>query len=183
MKELTLKNTVGADLAELWAIHIHPEVAPHQYRIRKGVSLLDKILRLGELDSVEGLILKTLRIESNIVGYILTVQADSGEIRVAQSGWSLHPRYWGNGIMTNAMTHHLRELFGEQNRTHVLADCFVNNHRCKRLLDRLGFVPWQYPISDRIFRMWFSRSLKWENRYGITKQFWGKLEARRITGR
>jgi RimJ/RimL family protein N-acetyltransferase len=85
-------------------------------------------------------------------------------------GWNLHPDFWGRGIMRQALTLELDRLFDEPHNVSAVADCFHDNARCLRLLDRLSFThQWIGPL-DRLHLLSLSR--RHVKRFRMTREHW-----------
>jgi len=124
----------------------HPLVVPHQYRVGLSDASAIWLARLNANVGAESFEWNTSTIFSgtSIVGYITEFRTLSKGSFSVQLGWNLHPDYWGHGIMTTALSKHISTLFQDDDCCSVIADCFSDNERCLRLLNRLGFK--QSPI-------------------------------------
>ena len=87
-------------------------------------------------------------------------------------GWNLDPDYWGLGIMRTALADLFDELFGSQAIAHVFADCFRNNHRCIRLMNKLNFLPVPILWRHRMIDAWRNRCLRWVLRFQLDRTAW-----------
>lgn len=144
--QIEIRLSLPDDFSAITEIRQHSLVAPQQYRVNRFHSLEIWLARLNADISTENFEWRTSSIlfESSIVGYISEFGTHSKKHYSAQLGWNLHPDYWGRGIMTNALTRYISKLFLVDKCHSIVADCFVDNERCLRLLDRLEFK--QMPI-------------------------------------
>jgi len=63
----------------------------------------------------------------------------TAEHRRAEIGYWLLPEFWGQGVMVECLEAMLRHAFDTMGLHRVAADVDVDNHRSRRLLERLGF--------------------------------------------
>lgn len=80
-------------------------------------------------------------IEANArpAGWITLVVAN-WEHGLSEVGYTISSRFQGNGIMTQALTLLLPELFLRTPIERIEARCAINNHASQRVLEKLGFV-------------------------------------------
>ena len=168
-----LREAKISDVDDLIAISRNPQVAMHQYRRTPGDEMMFReVIENGSFGPNQDCKLNTILFKSDLVGYVVTAMTEHEDARLAQCGWDLHPDFWGQGIMTESLHWHFNELFDCHDRTHLIAECFSSNRRCIRLMDRIGLVRWRIPLTDRIYRMWHSKSLKWLLRFGTSIETW-----------
>jgi RimJ/RimL family protein N-acetyltransferase len=146
------------DLPAIVEIRRHPLVAPHQYRFSYPMWLEICLARLNADVSTTGFEwrITTILFESKIVGYISELRTFRNSEFSVHVGWSLHPDYWGRGVMTTALTEFLTNLLSSKHCTTIVADCFESNERCLRLLTRLGFSATPIGGIER-FLTWITR--------------------------
>ncbi len=65
----------------------------------------------------------------------------NAEHRRAEIGYWLLPESWGEGVMAECLEAMLRHAFDAIGLHRVAADVDLDNHRSRRLLERLGFQP------------------------------------------
>lgn len=63
----------------------------------------------------------------------------SGLLKTKDLGFMLDQKYWGQGLMTEALTLLLNYAFNELEQNQVWAGTFATNDRSQRLLNHLGF--------------------------------------------
>ncbi len=142
-KQVEVRATQTEDLPALAEIRQHPLVAPQQYRQSRYTTGRMWLARLNSDITTECFTWRsfTILVDATIVGYVSEFCTRSKYETSAQLGWSLHPDYWGRGIMTSALTEMITTMFTNQECDVVIADCFAHNDRCLRLLQRLNFKP------------------------------------------
>lgn len=59
----------------------------------------------------------------------------------------LHPKYWGNGYMTEALISTMNYIY-DQGYDNIIAGYFEGNDRSKKLQKRLGFIPFGIEYSS-----------------------------------
>ena len=62
--------------------------------------------------------------------------------------WRLHPRFWGQGLVTSAAREVLNMAFQELNLEEVVAFAVVENQRSVAVMERLGMVRDAEPFFD-----------------------------------
>ena len=174
MPEPNFRKARYSDIDSICEIRLHPAVRPFQYADRNVRSRFTAIIN-GELTN-ENACVYSIESNDSLVGYIVHSFAEIEDVKLASCGWSLHPDSWGKGVMTRTLTSFFDHLFKCDAHTHIIADCFSGNERCIKLLGRLGFTRWQYPLSQRLPAMITNRSLRWERRYGVTAEQWQALQ-------
>ena len=65
-------------------------------------------------------------------------------------GWNIVPEQWGKGVAPNAIRLFLDQKFDDDESVQFLALCFQSNSRCRRVLDKLGFVPELPSIREKL---------------------------------
>ena len=79
----------------------------------------------------------------------------------AEIGWVLDPSYGGRGLATEAVAAMLRICFEELGVRRVVANCFADNTRSWRLMERIGMRREAHTVSDSLHR-----SGNWLDGYG-----------------
>lgn len=113
-------------------------------------------------------------LDNMAIGNVLTEEENYDERKIELS-YNLHPSYWGNGYMPEAITCVIEYLFslGYDNIICTYSD---GNIKAKRVLDKLGFKPYRI-IEDA----WKAESGNMIDDYKVimTKDYWfsrtGKL--------
>jgi RimJ/RimL family protein N-acetyltransferase len=172
---IVVRDSAVEDLPEINRIRCHPLVRPHQFRIlshddQRWKQWIEGNARIGDL----WLRSSTIVSEEQVIGYVTQILHFADRCIVADCGWNLEPAYWGRGIMRTALQVVLDRLFIEQNTSYVIADCFRNNTRCKRLLSKLHFSQIDVPAVERISIACRFRCLHWIERYRIDRDTWDR---------
>jgi len=173
MPTIVVRDSALEDLPQFLRIRSHPAVRPHQFRVIHCFD--DRWEKWIELNARAGdywFRCSTIAENEHVIGYISQTLNFANDRPFADCGWNLHPNYWGRGIMKLALRRVLMELFTEQNLSYVIADCFSNNTRCKRLLSKLRFSQMKLPLGERIQLAYEHRCLHWIERYGIDRATW-----------
>ena len=172
---MAIRDTLRDDLSEIFRIQRDELVRPHQYKLRPedSIEVWADRLQNGQVgDSTFKC--STIWYGSQIVGHVTHVHFGSEGSRVVQCGWNLDPRFWGRGIMTESLRKLFDRFFLEDGIQHVVADCFRENVRCKRVLDKLGFVPNGVPFHHRVLLAWHYRCLHWIERFRLDADRWSR---------
>ncbi|BDD12022.1 N-acetyltransferase (plasmid) [Fulvitalea axinellae] len=77
------------------------------------------------------------------------------ENRRAEIGYSMKPKFWGKGFMTEAMDRLLRFGFTDLNLHSVEAEINPENENSEKVLLRMGFKREAYFRENRFFDGWF----------------------------
>lgn len=174
MINVVVRDTTDSDLCEIFRIRMDPDVAPHQYPILKDDTMEKWRQRIAG-DNVDGPFTirhSTVLFDDLIVGHIIHHHYEVSGTKYACCGWNLDPRYWGRGLMALALRQKFNEFFVHENIEHIFSDCFPNNKRCIRLMNRLGYVRQNISISERIITAYSTRCLKWIIRFRLDLTRW-----------
>jgi ribosomal-protein-alanine N-acetyltransferase len=80
-----------------------------------------------------------VEVEREAAGWI-TLAVASWEHGIAEIGYALATRWQGRGVMPDALTLLLAELFGQTALERIEARCSVENVASQRVLDKVGFT-------------------------------------------
>ena len=157
--ELTVKITVESDLPDIFRIREDPLVKPNQYKMSRGGGIENWRSCLHVDNLPDGVVWRcwTIRVGDQIVGHVTGLHSQIKYGRSYHFGWNLAPNFWGRGIMAQALTHVLDDVFAEANVEAVVADCFESNERCIRLVQKLGFSPMKINWPERL-TIWIRHS-------------------------
>ena len=172
---IVVRTSAVDDLPEINRIRLHPLVRPHQFGFlrdhdRIWKQWIEQNARVGDMWFRSSTIIGNER----IIGYVNQTLYFAGQSQFAECGWNLDPDYWGRGIMKTALRMVLQRLFIEQNMSRVVADCFRDNTRCKRLLSKLHFSQYAVPMVERVRMAYQFRCLHWIERYSIDRGTWDR---------
>jgi RimJ/RimL family protein N-acetyltransferase len=159
-----LRDAKWEDLAALAAVEAHPWVAVWQYPTTTELQqdFLHQILSGTAFPGCK-VHLTVIERDGRLIGFIQHTHRQTAGVEWVVCGWSLLPEYWGQGIMSNALRQLFDRFFASQIE-YVFADYFHGNHRCQRLLEKLGFVPQPIPWLERLRIIWGTRHLVWLHR-------------------
>ncbi len=154
---LTLRPAVVSDASATWRIRGHPDVAYWMTAPR-----VDEATHIAEFCDPKRLP-KTLVFEFNgeVVGDLMLAVEDAWsqtDMRAeaagvhAELGWTISPEHGGLGYATEAVAELLRVCFQELGIRRVTAECFADNERSWRLMERVGMRRESYAVSDALHR-------------------------------
>lgn len=174
MMEIILRATSEADLPAIFHIRQDRLVQPHQYKLtpRDTADAWKQMLFRTPMSNGVLFQCTTILQENKIIGYINQLYSTIYAQRICRCGWDLAPAYWGQGIAAIALSQVIDSLFHEEGIDMVIADCFANNHRCTRVLQKLNFEPAGMFPGERIQIMYSKRCFHWINRFQLTARRW-----------
>ncbi len=76
---------------------------------------------------------------AKLIGVIGADSLELGNTHKAEIGYWLAPKYWGKGIMTDAVRAYIRYAFGELQLLKLVAHVFETNAGSARVLENNGF--------------------------------------------
>lgn len=168
---LQLRAIEPNDVVRFAEIAEHPAVAAQQYPNRTLISVSDWTQRfLTKKKSNDDA--TAIVCDDEVVGYLLRFTYHHITGKYLHYGWDLHPDYWGRGIMPAALCLEYAERFREPYLRQIQVDCFHDNRRCLRVLEKLGHRRLRLALHHRLYMMYCSRCLRWVVRHGITREMW-----------
>ena len=172
--QITVRDTVPDDLDAIFRIRNDPLVVPHQYRTSLTGTTEDWKDRLaGEVDTGVFTFRSTTIVDGKtIIGHVTQLHMISNDVPIVQCGWNLTPHYWGRGVMCIALTELFDRFVTHDGIAHIFADCFRDNHRCIRLMEKLGFVPNRIASHHRAIIAWSTGCLRWIKRFRLDGAVW-----------
>ncbi len=173
---MSVRETVAADLADIFSIQANSEIARNQFR-RDADDCPERWLEwLAGSKPVDCDIFRcsSIVLDNAVVGYITQKGTDSNGIRCFSIGFNLLPEYWGRGIMRVSVTEVVAELFDQHDAEHVAVACFRNNARCRQLINGLGFRRCRLGLFARARVAYKMRCLHWICFHYTTKELWDK---------
>jgi [ribosomal protein S5]-alanine N-acetyltransferase len=126
-------------------LHIYGDPRVTRYLARPPLASLDEALRRIDsfnttFEQQEGICWAvTTRAQRQVVGTCVYFNIVRPHFR-AETGYSLAPEWWGQGIMTEAMSAVLAFGFNTMGLHSIEAQIDPENTASRRLLERLGFV-------------------------------------------
>lgn len=176
--QIAVHDTTPGELEAIFRIRNDPLVLQQQYRVSLMGTVDDWRDRLaGNVDTgIYTFRSSTVLDGDTIVGHVSQAHMLSNDIPVVQCGWNLTPEYWGRGVMCVALTDLFNQFFTQDGVAHVFADCFRDNRRCIRLMEKLGFVPNGIPLHHRAMIACSSRCFRWIKRFRLDAATWGSTK-------
>jgi len=172
--EIKLRYPFHDDLAEIVRIEAHPLVRANQYS--SGASTTadwDRMIFQGGFAALyKNFAIAVILVDGRTVGWIGRWLERSRGQNIANFGWNLDPDYWGRGIMPIVMSRNLNSLFADPKYDEARIECFHDNARCIRVLEKIGCESESIGRLDRALRMFRSRCLRWLVRYRMTRAMW-----------
>jgi [ribosomal protein S5]-alanine N-acetyltransferase len=111
----------------------------------------------------------TLKAEERVIGECLFWNFDPA-FHYAELGYELHPTYWHQGLMAEAVTAILSFGFGELGLHRVEANPLAENETCRKFLLKLGFTH-EGTLRQRVF---FRGSYLDQLYFGLLEDEWRK---------
>lgn len=172
--QIAVRDTVPDDLDAIFRIRSDPLVVPHQYRTSLTGTKQDWKDRLSGKVGTGFFTFRSATIVDgeSIVGHVTQAHMTSNGVRIVQCGWNLTPHYWGRGVMCTALTELFNRFFVNDGIAHAFADCFRDNRRCMRTMDKLGFLPNRIAPHQRAIIAWSTGCLRWIKRFRLDREVW-----------
>jgi RimJ/RimL family protein N-acetyltransferase len=172
--DIAIRETVEADLPEIFRIRTDPLVRPHQYKLgrRDTIRLWTQYLFDEQKDGRLNFRCATIVRHYETIGHISQVHYKLYGRKVCYCGWNLAPLYWGQGIAVIALTQLFDSLFYDERIDLVISDCFSDNRRGIRVLQKLNYEPAGIAPYERLRILVFHRCLHWILRFHLTADTW-----------
>jgi [ribosomal protein S5]-alanine N-acetyltransferase len=141
-ERLALRWLTEDDIPALFAVFSHPEVmrywsTPPMKDVGEARALLERIHESFRLKTLFewGI---ALGMEGRVIGTCTLFRLDE-QNRRAELGYALAREYWGQGLMSEALTALLEHAFSALDLHRIEADVDPRNAPSVRILERLGF--------------------------------------------
>lgn len=149
-ERLILREFREADFAEFRAWDADPEV--QRFELARPATEMESrkmfagiLLTQQEDPRMRWPLAVTRRVDGRLVGRVtlsvFTTSPASSNPRIFEIGWTVDPRFWGQGIATEAASGLLRLAFTQLNAHRVLAFCNASNRASSRVMEKLGMQP------------------------------------------
>lgn len=154
-QRLSLRRATEADLDALWAIRKRPDVS--RWMTSASSDRAEFVARVGaKIETclvVEqgGLVLGDLYLAPEDAWAQSEVSADAVQVQ-AEIGWCLAPEYGGRGLGTEAVLKLLQISFDVLELRRVVAQCFADNAKSWRLMERVGMRREAHFVADALHR-------------------------------
>ena len=171
---IRIRPTSVDDIDAIFSIRYAPEVSESQYpRTKDDTQERWKKLLSDSPEITRGVTFRctTVLYDDKIIGHI-TRHHYEFDWSFCSCGWNLAPSHWGNGLMCQALELMLTELFENDKLDYVTADCFHDNHRSIRVIEKMGFSPYFISLPERVLVWWYVRCFRWVKRYRIDADEW-----------
>lgn len=178
--EFRVRPTVPDDLEEPFRIETHPLVQAQQYPLgamnsvkRWHWALFEGGYAAFGLTFTSG----TILVDDRIAGRVIRIFRWHRRRIRAKYGWNLEPAFWGRGIMPAILTQDFTAAFADPRLAEIQADCFRDNPRCLRVLQKLGCEAIAVGPLERFATMLQSRCYRWIVRHRMTRAMWDAKRA------
>ena len=181
---ILIRDTIEADLPELFRIHVHPMVRLHELPLKEGDTVERWRESLFETEQAErpwGYRSTTILRGEAVVGQITHIHSEENGQHWCVCGWSLDPEHWGQGIAVTAVSRLFDVLFDEEGTDWVISSCYSGNDRCVRLMQRLHYEPARIGLMYRIRTANRKRSPRWMKRFLLSADRWRMKTDRRMS--
>ncbi len=171
---IVTRDTTESDLIDIFGIRSHPLVQPHQHKLsRQDTIEVWKEQLFGELEN-EHMVFKctTILRHNTVIGHISQFHFEVHNQRTCYCGWNLDPAYWGQGIALFALSQLFDRFFSDRQIDTVISDCFSNNQRCIRVLQKLNYEPASIAFYERLQTLVVYRCFHWIRRFQLTADRW-----------
>lgn len=111
------------------------DVFPHPYAHKDAVDYIESCLRADPTQKLT----RAITVDGEAVGSIGAFLGSDVYRKSAEIGYWLAEPFWGQGIMTRAVTRICREAFGTFDIVRLYAEPFARNTGSRRVLEKTGF--------------------------------------------
>ena len=108
---------------------------PYPYTEQDGIDYISAMLSADENEVFAFAIL----VENKVVGSIGVFRQGNIHRRTAELGYYIAEKYWGNGLMTEAVKQICRYVFEKSDIIRIYAEPFAHNIASCRVLEKAGF--------------------------------------------
>jgi len=154
---LTIRPATTADLAAVFAVRSHPDVA--EWMPGRPTSYDEWLLALGRSGAVDRMLV--MERDGSVIGdlYLHVEDAwtqaevsEQGKRAQAEIGWCLSPDHQGHGYVTEAMRTLIGICFEDLGVRRLTANAFAGNTASLRVMERLGMVCEAHNRADSLHR-------------------------------
>jgi RimJ/RimL family protein N-acetyltransferase len=154
---LTIRPAITADLAAVFAVRSHPDVA--EWMPGRPTSYDEWLLALGRSGAVDRMLV--MERDGSVIGdlYLHVEDAwtqaevsEQGKRAQAEIGWCLSPDHQGHGYVTEAMRTLIGICFEDLGVRRRTANAFAGNTASLRVMERLGMVCEAHNRADSLHR-------------------------------
>lgn len=108
---------------------------PHPYTEQDGADYISAMLSANEDETFAFAII----VDDKVVGSIGVFRQENIHRQTAELGYYIAEKYWGKGIMTEAVTQICEHVFEKSDIIRIFAEPFAYNEASCRVLEKAGF--------------------------------------------
>lgn len=166
--KVSIRSATLDDLATIMRICLDPQVRPNQYRVDGSAEPGFRMIIAGEavLGRYERRI-SSIEVDGAIAGYIHHDHSFARGAETVTLGWNLAPTYWGQGVMPAAAKQLVEWCISERKTKLFAVECFKENQRCIRVIEKLGFQPRSISYFHRFVNSIAHGNWKWVLRFEL----------------
>lgn len=166
--KVSIRSATLDDLSTIMRICLDPQVQPNQYRVNASAATGFRMIIAGEavLGRYERCI-TSIEVDGVMAGYIHRDHNFTRGFETVTFGWNLAPSYWGRGIMPDAVSQLVDWCVAERKTKRFIVECFRENQRCLRVIEKLGFQPAPISYFDRFVTALAHRCWNWVLRFEL----------------
>ncbi len=179
--QISLRDSILEDAVPIFELRCDPCLASMQYPpsyLETPATLLAAVQPGPEIPT-SGYKCSTILVEEKFAGHISRMYRTREDgVTDAFLGWNLIPELWGKGIMVRSLGLLFDSQYESKKQLEFVACCFASNHRCIRVIQKLGFQPARLTVSERLshfIRTWGKQTIQ---KYRLTHHMWHQPVAR-----
>jgi len=111
----------------------------------------------------------SILVDDELVGHVMQYKLKGPKGPVYHCGWNLEPRFWGRGIMPEALTSLFNRILDTEPSVTIMAACFATNSRGIRVIEKLGFRPCRLEFSMRVGHLIAARGFRKVLQFRLTR--------------
>lgn len=175
----TIRDSILDDALQIFDLRCDPRLTSMQYppSLCETPTTLFTVIQPGLDIPANGWKSSTILFNGNFAGHIIQAfnTGADGVTRILL-GWNLVPELWGMGIMVRALRLLFEQRFAVKREINFVACCFSSNHRCIRVISKLGFQPDNLTLWERASH--FTRTWGRERvvKYCLTYDQWSRCQ-------
>lgn len=179
----TIRDSIRADARQIFDLRRDPRLKSMQYA-PSCLETPDTLVLLalpGSKIPEAGLKCSTILVDGDFAGHInqLCTSGVNGATQILL-GWNLIPELWGLGVMVRALDLLFERRFETKREIEFVACCFASNHRCIRVIEKLGFQSDSLTFWERVSHFIKTRGHERVVKYRLTYDLWSNRHAARL---
>lgn len=108
---------------------------PYPYTEKDGTEFISAMLAADERDTFAF----AVTVNDKAIGSVGAFRQDNIHNKTAELGYYLSEKYWGNGLMTEAVQQLCDHIFANSDIIRIYAEPFAHNVASCRVLEKVGF--------------------------------------------